>query len=62
MTRIREWLKGKKSYLVAAAGVLAAVIGWSDGELDTPAMVAAVVAALEAMALRAALAKVGEGA
>lgn len=58
MERIRLWLSGKKTYLTGVAGILTALAGWSAGTIDAGALVNAIMIALQAMTLRAAVAKV----
>ncbi len=53
MNKVREFLKGKKAYITAAIGLLGAVVAWSDGQIDTVALVAAVWAAAQACFIRA---------
>lgn len=36
---MREWLKGKKTFLTAAAGILGAIAAWSDGAIETAKLV-----------------------
>lgn len=59
LTSARAWLKGRKTYLVAAAAVLVAVLAWASGEMTTWQLVEATLGALAAMALRAGVAKSG---
>ena len=58
MGAIREWLRGKKSYLVGVGAIVAAVLGFAEGEIELPALVAAITAAIMAMTIRAGIAKV----
>ena len=53
MNTIREILKGKKTYLTAAVGVLGAVLAWSQGQLDVAGLLAAVWAAAQSCFIRA---------
>ena len=53
MTKVREFLKGKKAYITAAIGLLGAVAAWADGQIDGVAMLAAVWAAAQACFIRA---------
>ena len=53
MNKVREFLKGKKAYITAAIGLLGAVVAWSDGQIDTVALVAAVWASAQACFIRA---------
>ena len=56
MNTIREILKGKKTYLTAAVGVLGAVLAWSQGQLDVAGLLAAVWAAAQSCFIRAGVA------
>ena len=56
MSKLREFLKGKKTYITAAIGLLGAVVVWADGQIDGLALLAAVWAAAEACFIRAGLA------
>ena len=53
MNKVREFLKGKKAYITAAIGLLGAVVAWSDGQIDTVALVAAAWAAAQVCFIRA---------
>jgi hypothetical protein len=56
MTKVREFLKGKKVYITAAIGLLGAVVAWADGQIDTVALLAAVWATAQACFIRAGIA------
>ena len=43
---LRQFLAGKKTYLLMAAGILGAVIGWASGDLTTVQALGAILAAL----------------
>ena len=60
MNKIREWLKGKKTYVTAAIGLLGAVVAWADGDINGTALLAAVWAAAQACFLRAGMDKAKE--
>ena len=53
LTKLRDWLKGKKTYLVAAGGIITALIGWSQGDLTAVQAVMAILGALGFGALSA---------
>jgi len=53
MNSIREWLKGKKTYLVGVGAVLAAVIAWAGGEVEIGGAIQAIITAVLAMTVRA---------
>jgi hypothetical protein len=53
MNKVREFLKGKKTYITAVIGLLGALVAWADGQIDTVALLAAVWAAAQAVFIRA---------
>ena len=53
MNKLREFLKGKKTYITAAIGLLGAVVAWADGQIDGVALLAAIWAAAQACFIRA---------
>ena len=57
MAEIIEWLKGKKTYFVAALAILTAVVAYINGGIDVKQLVEAIFAALGGITLRAAVAK-----
>ena len=56
MNKVRDFLKGKKAYIMAAIGLLGAVAAWADGQIDGVAMLAAIWAAAQACFIRAGIA------
>ena len=56
INKVREFLRGKKAYLVAAAGMLGAVIAWIDGQIGGVGLLAAIWAAAQACFIRAGIA------
>lgn len=54
---MREWLKGKKTYMVAFGALVAIVIAWSTEGQTTEAAVKEAVALVMAMTFRGAIAK-----
>ncbi|MCY2927809.1 MAG: hypothetical protein NT031_20690 [Planctomycetota bacterium] len=56
MEKIREFLKGKKTYLTAAIGLASAVAAWADGQISGAGVLASLWAAAQACFLRAGLA------
>ena len=56
METIREFLKGKKTYLTAAIGLLSAMAAWADGQISGAGLLASLWAAAQACFLRAGLA------
>ena len=59
MDKIRQFLKGKKTYLIAAGSILATVVAWATGDMELPEAVKLIVAAVLAVTVRAG---VGNGA
>lgn len=53
MNKVREFLKGKKTYIVAAAGILAAVLAYVQDQLTTVQLAEAIFAAIAAATIRA---------
>ncbi len=58
MSKIREWLKGKKTYLVCAVAIAGVAILWADGGVTNLEALEALVKALFGISLRAGIAKV----
>jgi hypothetical protein len=56
MTKIRDFLKGKKTYITAIIGVLGALVAWSDGQIDITGLIAAAWAAAQTCFIRAGVA------
>ena len=56
ISKIREFLKGKKAYITAAIGLLGALAAWGDGQIDTLGLLAALWAAAQACFIRAGIA------
>jgi hypothetical protein len=56
MGKLRNWLKGRKTYITAAIGILGAVAAWADGDIGTAGFVAAVWAAVQTCFIRAGIA------
>ena len=58
MTKIREWLKGKKTYLVCAVAILGVTVAWADGNMAAGDAIKALFEAIFGITLRAGVAKV----
>jgi hypothetical protein len=56
MNKVRDFLKGKKTYITAAIGILGAVAAWSDGQINGVGLAATVWAALQTCFIRAGIA------
>ena len=57
MTKALIWLRGKKTYVVAAAAILTAFSAYLSDKIDIQALVAALFAAIAAMTMRAGVKK-----
>jgi len=53
VSKVREFLKGKKAYITAVIGLAGAVLAWADGQIDGVALLAALWAAAQACFIRA---------
>ncbi len=56
MNKVREFLKGKKTYITAAIGLLCALAAFGDGQIDAMALAAAAWAAVQTCFIRAGVA------
>lgn len=54
---MREWLKGKKTYIVAFGALVAIGVSWLTGDQSTELAVKEAVALVMAMTFRGAIAK-----
>lgn len=57
LDNVRTFLSGKKTYLVALASILGAVIAWVGGTIDTATLLKTIVELILAMTLRAGIGK-----
>lgn len=55
MGTIQTWLQGKKTYLMAAIGVLTAIAAWANGDLSTIQFGVALWAAIQTCFIRSAV-------
>jgi hypothetical protein len=53
LERIQGWLKGKKTYVTAAIGVLGALIAFGDHQIDLLGLLGAIWAAAQTCFIRA---------
>lgn len=58
MTKIKEWLKGKKTYIVCAIAIVTVAVAWAEGNITDGAALEALFEAVFGIALRAGVAKV----
>lgn len=56
MNRVRDFLKGKKTYITAAIGLLGALAAFGDGQIDLTGLIAAAWAATQTCFIRAGIA------
>lgn len=59
MDKIKEFFAGKKTYLIAVGAIIAVIVSWSTGGMDTFTAIKSIVEAVLAMTIRAGVAKVG---
>jgi len=57
--KILEWLKGKKTYLVAISTIIGAIASYASGTIEVGEMIKIIVAAIMAMTIRAGITKSG---
>lgn len=53
MTKVREWLQGKKTYIVCTVTILGVVVAWADGAMQTSEALLAIAAALGGVTMKA---------
>jgi len=53
LSKIQTWLQGKKTYLTAVIGVLAALTAFADHQIDAVALAGAVWAGVQTCFIRA---------
>jgi hypothetical protein len=58
MSSIKNWLNGKRTYIVVVMGLLTSLLAWLDGQIDSKAMIAAILVGAYAIFNRAGTAKV----
>ena len=56
MNRIRTFLQGKKTYIMAAIGLATAVVAWAEGQISGTALAASAWGAVQSCFLRAGIA------
>ena len=54
---MKDWLAGKKTYLLGAAGLIGTIVAWASGEVTLAQAVGAAFIALQSMFIRAGIAK-----
>ena len=53
LTKVQTFLRGKKTYITAAIGVLGALAAWADGQIGGAGFLAALWAAAQTCFIRA---------
>jgi hypothetical protein len=53
LIKAKDWLAGKKTYLVGIASIVAIVLAYSQGDMSAAESIKAIVAAIMAMTIRA---------
>lgn len=59
ITKLLDHLQGAKTYLVAIAAIITAIVGYLNGVLDLKSLIEAVFAAIATMTLRHGISTVG---
>lgn len=57
--KILEWLRGKKTYVLAVSSIFAALAAYATGQIEVGEMIKLIVAAIMAMTIRAGITKSG---
>jgi hypothetical protein len=57
MSKVQAFLSGKKTYLVAVASILAIIIAYANGAMDSTAAIKAIIEAILAITIRAGVSK-----
>ena len=57
LTKIREFLAGKKTILISVSAIIGVLIAYSSGAMEIVEAVKAIIEAILAMTIRAAIAK-----
>ena len=57
---ILNWLKGKKTYLIALAAIIGAIAAYANGDMTLLQMAEAIFIACGGASLRAGIAKIGQ--
>ena len=58
LKKIRDTIKGKKTYLTGCVAILVAVVAWGSSEVTNVELATAIFIALQTMFVRAGVAKV----
>lgn len=58
MSKIKDWLKGKKTYIICAIAILGVAVAWSEGNLADGDAIKAIFEAVVGMTIRAGISKV----
>lgn len=58
ISKLREFLKGKKTYLVAVAGVITALIAFANGQISALQLLYTILGACGLSSIKAAISKI----
>lgn len=59
LSKIREAISGKKTYLLGLAAIATVLVAWSAGDIDNITAIQSLFAAIGGMTIRAAVSKSG---
>ena len=62
MKSLREWLKGKKTYLTGAVAIITAISLYASGDVDLAATIQTIFGAIMGMTIRAGVQKTEDAA
>lgn len=54
---VQDFLKGKKTYLLAIVAIITALVAWSEGTLNITELITAIFVAFQTMFIRAGVSK-----
>ena len=57
LTKIKDAIKGKKTYILGAIAVVTTIVAWAAGEVTGVQCITAIFVAVQTMFIRAAVAK-----
>ena len=57
LSNIKDWLAGRKTYLIAAGAIIGVIVAWSTSEMTDLQAIEALVAAILAVTMRAGITK-----
>ena len=57
LSKIKDFLSGKKTYITAVIAILGAIVAWTSGDIKIAEAIKLIIAAITAMTMRAAVTK-----